>query len=882
MIEPNQIQKKENYMIRFLSSIHSKFQELIENKNERQRKMFDEATTALYEALPIIDGVGKLSMYADWTDTDYVADSFMNIAMKSKDLELRFHEYINEALKILNKKALLFILDDCDVNIEKTFEILETIRLYFTSPQIIVMMTGDANLYGMTVRQNYWKFFKRDFLEKEYSCSPSEESKRAAYRKMVNRLETQYLQKMIKPEHRIFLDNVYEKYCLNRILNEQTPGGKNSTTKYSISIKFSETDGEAKDIKEVYQEIFDRLDLTFQNQVDTDIFVNHLLRQPFRNQFRLLSIYDDFLINTPKKSRDTESAKVELAYRILKVFEVYINLFSADNKHLMARTSIYPAWIMKFLIDNKIVFTGSHLLPNLESDSQSNALLAIAVSCTRQMRSNPSIAFDFWIRVSFIRQVLLVLGEDGKKLNNFAHIYHDSGINKILGNVLAYTNAKLNPESEYAPVNTMAGVGIFEKNICTLSGIKGQLIQLCQLTTVVQNKQETKMFSIYRILVSITEILRIYEEIDKDIKQDSLKKNRINAIQTRLQYLSQIHTFVEPVDVKRRTGSQYNDTIEQPKRDKTHFSNHNMAISIYDWITSYNDVSKITPYCLDRIFIRFYNNLNEISPDGKVENAEIGNYMNKSVLCLWNACIIEDAIVRGELEDITLDNKGYIGEIFISNYKAFLKNDNKKSHNGCFSAWIIKCPLLQCFADPYILYLMDNGEDNASVKLKDYTLYQQKRTIEQILKRNKREIKILNNNINKIIKKLSYINSLNDIERTITLREMEIENNKNSIERKIKANDELKKLEEERLKLIEYKYHDEYELYDQLRTLRENKDKLEEQNKSLRSELKRLNQEMPKDEKENEISSTIHDYISNNNITNVMEELTHTSENQES
>lgn len=213
-------------MIRFLSSIHSKFQELIENKNERQRKMFDEATTALYEALPIIDGVGKLSMYADWTDTDYVADSFMNIAMKSKDLELRFHEYINEALKILNKKALLFILDDCDVNIEKTFEILETIRLYFTSPQIIVMMTGDANLYGMTVRQNYWKFFKRDFLEKEYSCSPSEESKRAAYRKMVNRLETQYLQKMIKPEHRIFLDNVYEKYCLNRILNEQTPGGK--------------------------------------------------------------------------------------------------------------------------------------------------------------------------------------------------------------------------------------------------------------------------------------------------------------------------------------------------------------------------------------------------------------------------------------------------------------------------------------------------------------------------------------------------------------------------------------------------------------------------------------------------------------------------------
>lgn len=208
-------------MIRFLASIHGKFLYLMEDNNENDKRRFDEATTALYEALPIIDGVGKLGMYADWTDADYVADNFVNLAMKAKDLERRFHEYINVALSILKKKSLLFILDDCDVNIEKTFEILETIRLYFTSPQIIVVMTGDANLYGMTIRQNYWKFFEKDFLEKECDNSASADRKRAAYRKMVNRLETQYLQKMIKPEYRILLDNVYEKYRYNRIITNQ-------------------------------------------------------------------------------------------------------------------------------------------------------------------------------------------------------------------------------------------------------------------------------------------------------------------------------------------------------------------------------------------------------------------------------------------------------------------------------------------------------------------------------------------------------------------------------------------------------------------------------------------------------------------------------------
>lgn len=62
VIEPNQIQKKENFMIRFLASIHGKFLNMIKDKSENLQRQFDEATTALYEALPIIDGVGKFGM----------------------------------------------------------------------------------------------------------------------------------------------------------------------------------------------------------------------------------------------------------------------------------------------------------------------------------------------------------------------------------------------------------------------------------------------------------------------------------------------------------------------------------------------------------------------------------------------------------------------------------------------------------------------------------------------------------------------------------------------------------------------------------------------------------------------------------------------------
>ena len=563
------------------------------------------------------------------------------------------------------------------------------------------------------------------------------------------------------------------------------------------------------------------------------------MRQPFRNQYRLLAIYDDFLLNTTKANRDTETAKVELTDRVLKVFEDYINQFSADNKHLMSKTSNYAAWIMKFLVDNNIVATGSHMLPNLESDSQSNALLAMAASCTRQIHTNPSIAFDFWLRVSFVRQVLLTLGEEGKQINDFAHIYHDSGISKILGNVLAYTNAKLNSESDDQSVNTMAGVGIFEQKTPTLQGVKGQLLQLCQLVTVAQNKNETKMFSIYRLIAAIGEILKAYEGIDEDNAEDTLRFMRINAIHTKMLQLSQIHYFVEPVDDNSRKFTHYSPRAKSKKRNTAISNGHAMAAYIYHWILDFQKVSKVTPYCLDRIFTRFYNNLNEVSPESLVENIEIGNSLSRYILTLWNACIVEDAIVRGELESMTLDCDGNIEETFLSNYKVFLRSgeNNNISNEDSFSAWLTSCPIFQCYVDPYILAIMKQGEEQAPVELYQYILYQQKKFKERVIKRNTSEIHILSSKIDDILKKLNFLNSLNDVERTITLQKMEASNKKVSPEKRMQANENLKSLESQKLLLIQYAYYDENELYAQLRKLHESKDNLEEINEKLHREL---------------------------------------------
>lgn len=451
------------------------------------------------------------------------------------------------------------------------------------------------------------------------------------------------------------------------------------------------------------------------DETDKATFVNHILRQPFRNQYRLLSVYDDFLRDNSQLS--DEEKKNALTDKLLKVFEVYINQYAADNKHLMAKTSMYAGWIMKFLIDNKIVATGSHMMPNMEDDSLNNAILALCTSCTRQIHTNPSIAFDFLVRVSFIRQVLLSLGEDGSKLNDFAHIYYDSGISKLLGNVLAYVNAEMNmipsirPESNLQ--NTMAGVFAINKDLVPQNGVKGLLVRLIQLRTISSDMSETKFCSIYRLFAAIAEILRVTENIN--VEKDENGEKRKTVIKAKLLHLAQVHTYIEPNDLK--PGNKLRDKVGTQM--KFNIEDASTVIDDYvevlwKWISKYSQVDKLTPYNLDRIFTRMYYTFNDITPNGTVnESAEMREYISNYILAFWNACIVEDCIVNGEVKGIELGHDGKIVDIFMYNYwKRFLEKHQEKNS---FAKWMISCPLLQSYVASRVLKFVDKIEEKEDV-----------------------------------------------------------------------------------------------------------------------------------------------------------------------
>lgn len=100
---------KENVMIRFIAQIQEEFQKYdksncIDIQDNYKFKKFHKVKQDLYESLPVIEGIRYTSLYSNWDDLAYFAYRYMELTLKIKDLECRFHKYIATGLNLMDKK----------------------------------------------------------------------------------------------------------------------------------------------------------------------------------------------------------------------------------------------------------------------------------------------------------------------------------------------------------------------------------------------------------------------------------------------------------------------------------------------------------------------------------------------------------------------------------------------------------------------------------------------------------------------------------------------------------------------------------------------------------------------------------------------------------
>ncbi|MBU0724371.1 MAG: hypothetical protein KJ904_14815 [Alphaproteobacteria bacterium] len=203
MVDPTLIEAKDNVIIVIVQMIEEAIDAIggRDRHDDGARDQLDKAREGLAEGLSMLDGIGQNEPYgSQWEDAYWVMSEGLRKAKKGRSFELKFNRYLEQALKILGKQAFVLAFDDVDTNFRHGHVILETIRKYLTSPRLILILSGDLDLYGRLIREHIYKTFGENILK--YDARVTKVGGQTV-QTAVRELEEQYLLKILPPENRI-------------------------------------------------------------------------------------------------------------------------------------------------------------------------------------------------------------------------------------------------------------------------------------------------------------------------------------------------------------------------------------------------------------------------------------------------------------------------------------------------------------------------------------------------------------------------------------------------------------------------------------------------------------------------------------------------------
>ena len=691
-IDPSAIECKQHPFVNVLASIHEKVEEFLKKNNLKQydfkncdyeiQKGFNDCYKKLLKGLPVIEGVGKENIYDDWDDDEFISIKGMEKAELSNNLNVLFHKYVRKALQLMDKDCFVVAFDDIDTNFQKGYQLLEVIRKYLTTPQVITILTGDLDLYGKLVRKATWQCFDKSFLKKETEYADRAKREFAG---MINQLENQYLVKILKPENRIHLKTIYENI--------------NDERSRTFNIRFS--NNTEMSIDKCYEYFLDKIGFSALNPKISNSLKQYLEGLSTRIQIRLFTLINKSLT----KRNDYEN---NFASEVMDIFWNDITQKTLNGKALLHKDRFYVVEMLNFLLNAKALRTGYNFMPSTDDPVLNKALLAIGTQFNQQVKGSPYMIFDFWLRICYLQVTIEQLGEKPDKPNikdflDFTKLNVNVDLTKSICLSHAYCNHEFD-KNPFIVYKSLSGTAILNNFIPEYKTNEDYLLSMLPLTgSMDENMYETSFVSIYKLLAILRDILFHIEENEEDIDTLHLLLNKF------VQY----KFYIEPIEnnYTRSQANQRKNEDYEIDTDKNASRIEKLASDILKWHyklgNSETKFSACTPQFLSRIFTRFYFTVIGIDKDNGYKTA--GEKLHAYILALLNAVMVEEAIDKN-IPDLNMSTIGNIDNLFIDNIGRFHHFSIYKIEGTLFY-WLAKCPLLELFLNPFIVSLLSNTEE---------------------------------------------------------------------------------------------------------------------------------------------------------------------------
>lgn len=671
IIDPTLIENKGHVLLTIISMI----QELVQSKykssachpeNSLQNicyKKWDDHLLELAYGLPTIQDEHKV-ITDSWIDPDFIMQKGLKSVRSAKKLEQNFHKLIRLALKVLDKKAFILFLDDIDVDFKKGWPVLETLRKYITIPELITFVSGDIDLFSKTVRKKQWDNFGKALLINE----ADKQNKTIEYNDLVTNMENQYLQKVLKPERRIRLKNLYEIVKVNNTL-----------------IKIG-----SEPIENHYKKILKKYGMNSPLQIN--VFVQYLLNLPIRSQIQFLL------------SHENEDKQGDISNSFLSdVYEKNINIDIFQSSPHMS-----VIIILDLLLREKMLIESYQLLPSTIDESLNASLTALNLILSNHIVHNPYLIFDYFIRIGITRNIAFALDYQDQHTQNqsvqepsienlvkFAELKQDKVLRDVMGNINSYLKAVsiingMTYESIFGQIpiyslgsknNMSIDKSIEDKNSPT--SLKYIAYMPLSIATSSKKSYSYAIYSIYTLLATIAEILKCNTE-------EEIKERIFELSQVRSYAMPNLQEFV--VNSDETSDYQERDIYET----MTNEAISELAKTLWIWKSNFpkNDIMLYNPYLFGKISTRLFSAIKTIEKaERKETHWNLGKAMHYRVVTLYNAVLVESLREMGHI--INLNNTVLSSKNFENNFECYLKiyEENK------LPMWFMSCPLLLFFLD---------------------------------------------------------------------------------------------------------------------------------------------------------------------------------------
>lgn len=396
-LDPSRIESSEIVLLHILKHL----KRLMENcphhgqdwgtRQEQFRDLFKQMAGGLHLFVSKTDSLKDL-------DAELFLDYGLDRAADSQRLRHLLHQTIELVCSAYKTRAFLLAIDDADTKFAHAIDVLECIRKYLDTPQMVVLVTGDMEMYSLLV-QNH---FQQDFASNDKGFSPD---RKAQQTRMVAHLEEQYLLKLFPIQRRIQLKTLHT--LTERKRKDSKPGAPAGLP--NLVVKRPGDDDTVPLLAAI--DAIATAGLRLRDRLDLDLFREHILKLPIRSVLQLLSSYYQLSAGSTASEREAASE----ALRATALSSLYRHDIDVES---IAEGDLYAVINAAFdlcQLDGE-PDTAIYLRPQSRDATLRNAYVSLAADVARLCEHDPAKAITYMVSVAGSNNILhLVMGKVTQK-----------------------------------------------------------------------------------------------------------------------------------------------------------------------------------------------------------------------------------------------------------------------------------------------------------------------------------------------------------------------------------------------------------------------------------------------------------------------------------